>query len=147
MFRNHEHLQNVFAFTFLFSFEALHLCNITDRPDSKDKKLPYMQLTASKKALTWTTNNWGLDKHWYKKFMSICVLWNEFGPSRRNMFRQVVQWMMLVLNNNCDLNTWITKKMEVIYPPFNKVMMLWFTFRRIPSGVAIANQPLLIQHR
>lgn len=65
--RIHEHIQNIFAFVFPLAFDTLYLCNISsDKMDSKDKKLLYILLAASKKALTrrWlkpeppTTEDW-----------------------------------------------------------------------------------------
>lgn len=64
--RIHEHIQNVFALVFPFTFETLYLSNIsTDKLDWKDKKLLYILLAASKKALMrrWlkpepTTEDW-----------------------------------------------------------------------------------------
>nr|AAD02930.1 reverse transcriptase [Oryzias latipes] len=61
----HEHLQNVFSIVFPLSFESLFLSKI-DGLDNKNKKLLYILLAASKKAITrkWlkpeqpTTEDW-----------------------------------------------------------------------------------------
>lgn len=49
----HQHLQMVFSINFPFSFETIYLCNVEmDGFSFKEKKLLYILLAASKKAVT-----------------------------------------------------------------------------------------------